>query len=91
MAEWWYNTLFHSAIHTTSYKAVYGQPLPLHMPYLVGDSKMDAVDRSLQAREAAINLLKFHLQRAQHRMKQQADGGRSDRQLEVGDWAYLKL
>ena len=91
LAEWWYNTSYHTAIQTTPYEAMYGQPPPLHLPYLLGDSKVEAVDRSLQAREAAINLLKFHLQRAQHRMKMQADKGRSDRHMAVGDWAYLKL
>ena len=91
LAEWWCITSYHTAIHTTPYEAMYGQPPPLHLPYLPGDSKVEAVDRSLQAREAAITLLKFHLQRAQHRMKQQADQGRSDRSLDVGDWAYLKL
>lgn len=72
LAEWWYNTIYHSATNTTPYEIVYGQPPPLHMPYPPGDSKVGAVDRSLQAREAAIQLLKFHLKRAQDRMKQQA-------------------
>ena len=70
---------------------VYGQPAPVHMPYLPGDSKVASVDRSLQAREAAIKLLKFYLERARHRMKQQADKKRSDRQFMVGDLVYLKL
>ena len=47
--------------HTTPYEAMYGQAPPFHLPYLLGDSKVEAVDKSLQAREATINLLKFHL------------------------------
>ena len=70
---------------------VYGQPAPTHLPYLVGDSKVDAVDRSLQAREAAIKMVKFYLQRAQNHMKQQADKKRSDRVFDVGDLVYVKL
>ena len=54
-------------------------------------AKVEAVDRTLQTREAAIKLLKFYLQRAQNRMKQQADKKRSDRQFLVGDFVYLKL
>ena len=64
LAEWWYNTTFHSAIQTTPYETVYGQLAPIHLPYFPGDSKVEAIDRSLQTREAAIKLLKFHLQRA---------------------------
>ena len=85
MAEWWYITSYHTTIHTTPHKAMFGQPPQFHLPYFPSDSKIEAVDKSLQAQEATINLLKFHLQRAQHRMKQQADRGRLDRQLEVGD------
>ncbi|OMO49624.1 hypothetical protein COLO4_38467 [Corchorus olitorius] len=36
---------------------------------------MAAIDRSLQAREATLKLLKFHLTRAQQRMKTQRNEG----------------
>lgn len=38
-----------------------------------------------------MRLLKFHLMRAQNRMKQQADKHRSDRNFALGDFVYLKL
>ena len=91
LAEWWYNTSHHSAINTTPYTVVYGQPPPIHLSYLAGDSKVEAVDRSLQVREAAIKMVKFYLNRAQNRMKQQADKRRSDRSFECGDFVYVKL
>ncbi|GJY42186.1 retrotransposon-related protein [Tanacetum coccineum] len=91
LAELWYNTNYHSAINTTPFEVVYGQTPPIHVPYLGGVSKVEAVDRSLKARELAIQVLKFHLKRAQNRMKQHADKGRSERILEVGDWVLLKL
>lgn len=65
LTEWWYNTNFHSAAHTTSYEVVYCQPPPLHLPYLPGETKVEVVDRSLQKREDMINVLQFHLRRAQ--------------------------
>ena len=52
---------------------------------------MEAVDRSLKAREECIEMLKYHLTRAQQRMKKQADKDRSDRQFEGGTWVYVKL
>ncbi|TYG99871.1 hypothetical protein ES288_A10G230800v1 [Gossypium darwinii] len=38
LAEWWYNSSFHSSIQLTPYEALYGQPPPSHMPYLAGVS-----------------------------------------------------
>ena len=61
------------------------------MPYLDGESRVEAVDRTLRAREEAINILKFHLQRSQNRMKQQADKNRTERSFEQNDWVLLKL
>ncbi|XP_075078669.1 uncharacterized protein LOC142164595 [Nicotiana tabacum] len=49
------------------------------------------VDMSLEAREAVIQLLKFHITRAQQRMKDTADKKRTDRSFSMGDWVYLKL
>ncbi|GMJ03106.1 hypothetical protein HRI_003979800 [Hibiscus trionum] len=91
LAEWWYNSTFHSAIKTTPFEALYGQPPQVHVPYIAGESVVDAVDRSLQRREAAMKMLKFHLKRAQDRMKQQADKMRSEGEFQVGEWVFLKL
>ncbi|XP_040968577.1 uncharacterized protein [Gossypium hirsutum] len=57
LAEWWYNSSFHSSIQLTPYEALYGKIPPQHMPYLAGASLVAVVDRSLQAREAARKLL----------------------------------
>ena len=64
LAEWWYNTNFHCVIQTTPYHAVYGQVAPVHLPYILGNYMVEAVHRSLQTREVAIKLLRFHLIRA---------------------------
>lgn len=91
LAEYWYNTTFHTSAQTTPYQVVYGQPPPIHRPYMTGDTSIEMVDRSFQHREAAIQLLKFHLARAQQRMKIQADKGRTERIFHEGDMVYLKL
>ncbi|GJR23769.1 retrotransposon-related protein [Tanacetum coccineum] len=59
LAEFWYNTNFHTAIQTTSYEAMYGQKPPVHAPYMPGESAVEQVDRTLQAREQALNLIKY--------------------------------
>ncbi|KAK8938871.1 hypothetical protein KSP39_PZI011490 [Platanthera zijinensis] len=91
LAEWWYNTTFHSAIHMTPYEVVYGQEPVLHIPYLEGSVRVGEVDRSLAAREKVIGLLKQSLAHAQNRMKVLADKKRQERHLEVGTWAYVRL
>nr|GEY90443.1 gypsy/Ty3 retroelement polyprotein [Tanacetum cinerariifolium] len=63
---------------------VYGQPPPTYVPYESGDSPVESVDRSLQAREQTIQQLKFHLQRSQDRMRNLANKHRTDRQFKVG-------
>ncbi|GJT27667.1 reverse transcriptase [Tanacetum coccineum] len=47
----------------TPFQAVYSQTPPIHVPYLGGLSKVDVVDGTLEAREQAIQMLKFHLAR----------------------------
>ena len=53
---------------------------------MIGDSLVEAVDCSLKAREECIEIFKYHLNRAQQRMKRQAD-----KQFAEGDWVYVKL
>lgn len=91
LAEYWYNTNFHTAINTTPFEVVYGQPPTHHLHYTNGDSSVEVVYRTLVAREQAVALLKFHLQRTQDRMTNQANKHRTERQLVVGNWVYLKL
>ncbi|KAA3472890.1 reverse transcriptase [Gossypium australe] len=89
-AEWWYNSTFHSAIQCTPYEALYGQSPPLHTPYLAGMSLVATMDRSLQCREAARQLLKFYLRKSQDRMRQQADKHRTDHIFDEGDWHLVR-
>ncbi|WMV14796.1 hypothetical protein MTR67_008181 [Solanum verrucosum] len=91
LAEWWYNTTFHSAIQTTPYEALYGRPPPIHIPYVPGEASEEEVDRSLITKDFKVQLLKFHISRAQQRMASLANQHRTDRQFSEGDWVYLKI
>lgn len=91
LAEWWYNTHYHTSSQFTPYEVVYNQPPPLYLPYLAGESSVEAVDRSMTRRREMIAQLKSNLVKAQNRMKVQADKNRSERVFQVGDWVWLKL
>ncbi|GJU48380.1 retrotransposable element Tf2 [Tanacetum coccineum] len=91
LAEFWYNTNFHSAINTTPYEAVYYQTPLIYVPYIPGDSRVENVDRTLQSREEVIKMLKFHMKRAQDKMESQANKHMTDREFEVRNWVYLKV
>ena len=58
LAEYWYNTSYHTATKTTPYEIMYGQPPPLHRPYITGQGVVETVDRSLQQREQTLQALK---------------------------------
>ncbi|KAK8918267.1 hypothetical protein KSP39_PZI021328 [Platanthera zijinensis] len=91
LAEWWYNSSFHGAIRMTPYGAVYGQEPQLPAPYTEGESPLGKVDRTLEARERVMSLLKQNLAQAQNMMKVLADIGCRERELEVGSWVYIRL
>jgi len=89
-AEYWYNTLAHSAIGCSPFEALYGYaPRSLGLPS-VQCSGAD-ISQWIQEKQLMNRLLQQHLHCAQHHMKMQADKGRSDRSFQVGDSVYLKL
>ncbi|KAK1630185.1 hypothetical protein QYE76_004500 [Lolium multiflorum] len=50
-AEYCYNTSYHSALHTTPFEVVYGQPPPAMLPYASGTARTDTVDDLLRTRD----------------------------------------
>lgn len=91
LAEFWYNSSYHSSLGCTPFKAVYGhepnlgqlpQPLQATHPDLHG---------WLQERHHYSEFLHQHLNRAQTKMKSDADKKRSPREFTVGEKVFLKL
>ncbi|RVW67108.1 Retrovirus-related Pol polyprotein from transposon 17.6 [Vitis vinifera] len=91
LAEFWYNTSYHSSLKMSPFEALYGYAPPLQIPYFPKDSNVEAVDRVLNERESWLQLLKHHISKAQQRMKIQADKNRFDREFNIGDMVLLKL
>ncbi|KAJ3707248.1 hypothetical protein LUZ61_010953 [Rhynchospora tenuis] len=54
-------------------------------------SQVEAVNETLKERHQALLDLRLQLQRAQERMRKYADSKRTERQLAIGSWVYLKL
>jgi hypothetical protein len=91
LAEFWYNSSWHSAIERTPFEALYG-----YSPRHFGIDAVDACPSTelstwLKDKHIMQTLIKQHLLRAQKRMKDQADKKRSERSFTQGDWVYLKL
>jgi hypothetical protein len=91
LAEYWYNSCFHSAINRSPFEALYG-----YAPKHFGIQPADAVQHTdlaswIQDRMVMTSLIKLHLTRSKDRMKRQADKKRSERVFAVGDMVFLKL
>ncbi|XP_016576307.1 uncharacterized protein LOC107873890 [Capsicum annuum] len=55
------------------------------------DVYFDTIEDMMLLREFKLQLAKFHLHRAQQRMRAQANARSSDRHFNVGDWVFVKL
>nr|XP_012570968.1 uncharacterized protein LOC101506525 [Cicer arietinum] len=59
--------------------------------FLRGETKVEAVTKELVDRDEALRQLKYHIDRARGRMKDQADRKRRDVSFKIGEWVFLKL
>lgn len=98
LAQFWYNTCFHTSLQCSPHKALYGTDpsyglLPSLSLLSEDESSSQSVDAEelLKARSFYSSILQHHLARAQNHMKQIADSKRSFRSFAVGDSVYLKL
>ena len=91
LAEFWFNSSFHTSLQLTPFEILYGFP-PLKLQgYVLGTTRVDALDSLLSQRQAVLDTLKVHLAVAQARMKTQANRHKQERSFAVGDWVFLRL
>lgn len=85
LAEWWYNTNWHSATKISPFEALYGYPPPLLALGSAPKSVVESVNVFLRDRQTALVQLKANLKKAQNRMKKNDDKHRSERKFSEGD------
>jgi hypothetical protein len=90
LAEYWYNTNYHTTLKSTPFEALYGYAPPLISEIMVPGPESEALDFLVQ-KQQMIARLKDNLSQAQARTKKYADLKRTEREFSVGDMVYLKL
>ncbi|XP_060210958.1 uncharacterized protein LOC132637972 [Lycium barbarum] len=86
LAEFWYNSNYHSTLKMTLFKVLYSYDPPQLSFELIAQSTVAVVDQVLKERQLMAKVLKDNLEKAQNRMKHYADKKRTEREFNVGDW-----
>jgi hypothetical protein len=85
LAEFWYNTSWHSALNQSPFQVLYG-----HNPRKLGidassTCSVDTLEEWMQQKDEMQTLIQHHLGRAKNRMKLQADKNRTERSFHSGN------
>jgi hypothetical protein len=91
LAEFWYNTSFHSAIKMSPFVALYGHE-PRHWGIeAVSTCSIPSLQEWLEQLKAIQQLLQHNLHHARQYMKNLADKKRTERTFLLGDEVFIKL
>jgi hypothetical protein len=90
-AEYCFNTSYQTALGTTPFQVVYGQPPPPIVPFQSGATKVSAVDRQLWDHDTFLAEIREHLLQAHARMKMAHDKGHHHVEFALGDLVWLCL
>jgi hypothetical protein len=85
LAEWWYNSTYHTSAKMTPFQDIYGYEPPSWKELATSHIKFVSVKDHLDKNQKILQLLKENLTVARNRMKQQADQNQIEREFEVGD------
>jgi hypothetical protein len=91
LAEWWYNTSYHTTLKLSPFQALYGYPPPMLSEFSFPDTEDSEAKEYMIDKQQLLSKLKENLTQAQARMKKYVDANRTERQLEIGDMVYIKM
>jgi hypothetical protein len=90
-AEYCYNTAYHSALHTTPFRVVYGRDPPPVLTYQPGTTSNQTVDEMLSERDLFLSEVRDRLLQAQEHARRFYDAHHRDLEFSVDDWVWLRL
>ena len=73
LAEWWYNSTYHTSAKMTHFQALYGYGPTRWKALVQGDAKVPTIKIQLEENQRVMQVLEDHLTMAQNHMKHQAD------------------
>ena len=82
LAEYWYNSTYHTTLKMSPFQALYGFPPPLISELAIPGPEDEEAHSFLEDKQLMLEHLKSNLQQAQNRMKKYADRNRTDRQFQ---------
>ena len=85
LAEFWFNTNFHTSLKLTIFEILYGYPPPRLMDYVPGSTKVESVDAHLKSRQQLTSFLRHNLVAAQESMQLYSDKHITERSFAMGD------
>ncbi|GJS64186.1 putative mitochondrial protein [Tanacetum coccineum] len=85
LAEYWYNTSYHTSSKATPFKILYGRDPPKIIPYETSSAPTFEVDKYLKERDRVLDDLRKNLLKSQQIMRAQSDNHRRDVQFCVGE------
>lgn len=91
LAEYWYNSTYHTAIKMSPFQALYGFPAPIIAELAIPGPEDEEAQDFLAAKQNMLEQLKANLYQAQNRMKRYADMKRVERVFQTGYLVYLKM
>jgi hypothetical protein len=89
--EYLFNTAYQSSLWDTPFRVVYGHEPPSIRSYETGDTRVQAVAKTMEEHEEFLADIRYRLEQAQATQKLYYDRNHRLVSYQVGDWALLRL
>lgn len=90
MAEWWYNTTYHTSLKLTPFQALYGYPRPQLRELSIPCNVSDEAKVTVEQKEQMMQQVQVNLQQSHARINHFVDKKRSERSFKVGGYGILE-